>query len=486
MQQAKVLIEAKQLLGENFVFDGVSVGWTNDQLCPVTQTLDTMIDLPGHSTERHNQVHLKIRNSGTVNIRALVNWLRSGDGLISNVDSNVEDAIKYLNATYRQDPASRWITRPKTSSFFHRSPSLTLSLASTGGVLEAIRGIHQTIQVAFGHLSLNVDTVCAAFYVPGVNMIDIARALVGVSARQNFNDPGISSAVMQASDRMVGMFISVRHLSEARNAKKIRIQKLDARGAQGLIFQETDRVTGKNQETSVYDYFKRKYNIALRYPDLPLFLTKDGAFPMELCFSSDGERYKEPLQGPETADFIKWATSPAFVRSSQIMDNVKRLNWHTLETPKAMGLSVSTTMLEVKGRILPCPIPIYRSGTDTRGPDSGQWNLRNKILLSATTFKSWGMLYLPGGRGIDDRTLQNFTRALASSCSTLGLTTPDGPPAFLKGNPQGNVKEEIMNLYAKTGNTFNKKPEILFFLLHQGANPLIYRAIKAVCEVDIG
>ena len=168
------------------------------------------------------------------------------------------------------------------------------------------------------------------------------------------------------------------------------------------------------------------------------------------------------------------------------MDNVKRLHWHELETPKKMGLSVSTTMLQVKGRILPCPIPIYRSGTDTRGPESGSWNLRNKILLSAMTFKSWGVLYLPGGRGVDDRTLQEFTRALANSCLNLGLVTPDGPPTFLKGNPQGNIKEEIRNLYAKTGNTFGQKPQILFFLLHQGANPSLYRTIKAVCEVDIG
>lgn len=180
------------------------------------------------------------------------------------------------------------------------------------------------------------------------------------------------------------------------------------------------------------------------------------------------------------------ATSPAYVRNTQIIDNIKRLEWHSQSTPKAMGLSVSTTMLQVKGRILPCPIPMYRSGTDRRGPESGAWNLRNKTLLSATTFKSWGVLYLPGGRGVDDQILQGFTQALTSSCSNLGLITPDGPPAFLKGNPQGNIKEEIRNLYAKTGNTFGQKPQILFFLLHQGANPSLYRAIKAVCEVDIG
>ena len=310
MQQAKVFIEAKQLFGPRFVFDGVSLGWTADELCSVSKTLDAVIDLPGHTAERHNQVHLSIRNSGTVNIRALVNWLQSGDaGLMSHADSNVEDALKFLNATFRQDPASRWITRPKTSSFFNRSPSLTLALASTGGVLEAIRGIHQAVQVTFGHLSLNVDTVCSAFYVPGVNMVDLARALTGVSPRQNLNDPGMSNTVMQASDRMVGMFVNVRHLSESRNSNKMRIQKLNSQGARGLTFQALNRETGQSLTTSVFDYFQTRYSITLQYPDLPLLITRDGAFPMELCFSAAGERYKEALQGAETADFIKWVST---------------------------------------------------------------------------------------------------------------------------------------------------------------------------------
>ena len=37
----------------------------------------------------------------------------------------------------------------------------------------------------------------------------------------------------------------------------------------------------------------------------------------------------------------------------------------------------------------------------------------------------------------------------------------------------------------KTGNAFNRKPDIFFFLLH-GASTSIYKIIKNVCEVKLG
>ena len=35
-----------------------------------------------------------------------------------------------------------------------------------------------------------------------------------------------------------------------------------------------------------FSYFSSTYNIDLKYPKLPLADTKDGSFPLELCFSA--------------------------------------------------------------------------------------------------------------------------------------------------------------------------------------------------------
>jgi eukaryotic translation initiation factor 2C len=46
-------------------------------------------------------------------------------------------------------------------------------------------------------------------------------------------------------------------------------------------------------ETSVYDYFKRQYNIDLEFWYLPLVKTdKDGTFPMEVCHILENQSYK--------------------------------------------------------------------------------------------------------------------------------------------------------------------------------------------------
>lgn len=169
------------------------------------------------------------------------------------------------------------------------------------------------------------------------------------------------------------------------------------------------------------------------------------------------------------------------------MENVQRLQWHALPTPKQMGFSVSTRMLEVMARILPTPIPQYGAGSDHKGPESGAWNLRGKRLMIPKGFQSWGLLYLVGGRErADDNRVHAFTRALRIEMKNLGMSCPGENPAFLKGNPHGSLKEEIKNLVGKTGNSFQRKPQLLMFLLHAGCSSDIYKTIKNICEVDMG
>lgn len=303
-QQAKVLLKAELLWGKEFVFDGVSLGWST-KLLVVDGEGTKIIDLEGHTAEKPNQVQIKIRKTGSLSIRALVNYLMSGarDGKSSDrMSPEVENCFKALNALYRQDPAARFWTRPNSAAFFVRTPKLTLKLQSTGGVLEAIRGMFQAVTFTFGHLALNVDVTCSAFYVPGLCMIDVARAFAGLPPNQPLNDVQV---IKDACDRMAGMVFVVKHLNPSKNEQKMRVKMVTSKSAAESSFEEMDRITGQSQTISVEQYFKRKYNISLRYPRLPLLSCREGLFPMELCFTASGERYKEPLQGAETADFIK-------------------------------------------------------------------------------------------------------------------------------------------------------------------------------------
>ncbi|MCJ1478569.1 hypothetical protein MMC13_007250 [Lambiella insularis] len=490
MQQAKVVLKARKFWGDSFTFDNNTLGWSTTLLMPVGESRTAFIELDDQpNPEKPNQVEVTLRNSGTLNVKKFVgHLLNSGtSGTISN-DRDIENIFKALNAAYRQDPASRFTTRPNSSAFFSRSPALVLTLQSTGGILEALRGAFQAVSYCFGQLTLNADVVCSAFYVPGLALTDVAKAMAGIPPYQKLNEIGSTPMFRQGCERLTGMFFVVKHLNSVRNAKKIKIQRLSIAGSRETTFEEKNISSGTTAITSVYEYFRRKYNITLRYPDLPLLVSTSGMFPMELCYTPHSERYKEALQGTETADFIKFATTPAYIRAEHIMQNVKRFAWHTLPIPASLGLSVSTSMLQIRGRLLPAPQVLYGRGSDDRGPEGGSWNLRGKSFLKPARFTSWGVMYLPGGlQQLSDYDLQQFCRSLVTSMATVGLGTPNSPPAFLKGNALGNLKGAVGDLVRKTANAFRReKPEMLFFLLHDKANPSIYKAIKSICEVDLG
>ncbi|KAI9798769.1 MAG: hypothetical protein M1833_004599 [Piccolia ochrophora] len=464
---------------ENFVFDAT-------EIVPVGETRNTTIPLPGSTQERPNEVDVAIRNTGKLNIWALVKYLQSGNiDLDPMGNRDIEPLLKWINATYRQDPASRWVTRPNANAYYDRTRETSMQLQSTAGVLEAIRGIFQTVQIRFGKLTLNVDTATTAFWVPDKNLIELLCALVGLSRNTDIQAWYAQNKAQftDAAGRIVGMFFHLRHLSEHRNMRKVKLNKFTAGDAFEMEFdQDKGNQMGR---TNVYDYYRAKYQVELRYPKLPMADTRDGWLPLELCWSAPGERYKEPLQGAETADFIKFATAPATVRAQQIMENVKKLHWHELTTPQTMGLSVKTKMLEVKARVLPSPIPQYGGGTDRQPPQGGRWNLRGKRLLDAKSFHTWGLLYFPAQKKVDDASLQNFCRTVQRGFIDLGIGASRDLPLFLVGNPQGEIRTIIGELMSKAHSQSGKKLEVLMILIH-GASDRLYRAIKHVCDVQFG
>jgi eukaryotic translation initiation factor 2C len=62
--------------------------------------------------------------------------------------------------------------------------------------------------------------------------------------------------------------------------------------AKSVKFKKFDAATKKEVEISVYDYFKKKYGAILELWNLPLIVTtRDGLFPLELCWLVPNQRY---------------------------------------------------------------------------------------------------------------------------------------------------------------------------------------------------
>ncbi|KAI9878840.1 MAG: hypothetical protein M1830_010363 [Pleopsidium flavum] len=408
LQQMKALTHdaVKTFWGDDFVFDGVSLAWSPIELIAIGETVSTTVDLEGHSVQKPNQVEITIRNNGALDIKALVDYIQGGHIELDYMgNQTIEPLMKWLNAIFRKDPASKLITRSKSNAYFERTPSAMKTLSSTGGMLEALRGTFQTAQIRFGRVGLCVDTISAAFWTPGKSLVDLANALAGVPPNQDLQGwfQANRTQFYHSCQRLEGMFINVKHLNSSKNARKMKLIRISQSDAQNTEFDESDVSTGEVRLTTV--------------------------------------------------------------------DSL----WH-------LG---SAADFRDQGRILPAPIPDYSSGTDTQAPVVGSWNLRNKRFLHPSSVASYGLLYLPAIGALDDATLQRFCRAMQSGFNAVGIRTPGALPAYLKGNPQGDIKQAIAELLAKTANAFRCKPELLIFLIH-GRNEKLYRAIKNLCDIHFG
>lgn len=214
-----------------------------------------IIDLPGSKPDRLNQVEISIMNRGSVNVLALVNYIMERKIELDPMgNKDIEPGLKWLNAVYRQDPASRWVTRPNANAYYDRAPGTFMPLRSTADVLEAIRGIYQTVQIRFGKLTVNVDTATTAFWTPNKSLIESVHVLMGLplgrDVEQHFlRDP---PKFFAQCERLVGIYFNVRHLSERRNSCKIKLNKWSKGSALDLEFQ-IDTETGK-EKTNVNEY----------------------------------------------------------------------------------------------------------------------------------------------------------------------------------------------------------------------------------------
>lgn len=69
------------------------------------------------------------------------------------------------------------------------------------------------------------------------------------------------------------------------------------------MFKYRDRAAGTEVELSVFEYFKKIYNIELQHWWLPLIVTeRAGMFPMEMCTLSPNQRYNFKLS-PDQVSF---------------------------------------------------------------------------------------------------------------------------------------------------------------------------------------
>ncbi|PVH73736.1 Piwi-domain-containing protein [Cadophora sp. DSE1049] len=269
-------------------------------------------------------------------------------------DKSVLEAITFLDHCMRQGPSEQYTMIKR--SFFSRgttSHQLDNVVVAMKGVYTSIRLCSPTASVGAPGtgLALNVDVANGTFWAAQ----DVHQAARNYCSQRNralsytvFRDLLLpvkdgkggwaKSEDFKNLSKFVKLKFIVKHRGKGDDKKEYAIKKFTfekgeafsktGAHAKNTHFKFRDRSTGNEQEVTVFDYFKRTYNIELQYWWLPLIITeRAGMFPMELCTLSPNQRYNFKLSPEQTSNMIKFAVTRPKQRVESIVHGINMLKW---------------------------------------------------------------------------------------------------------------------------------------------------------------
>ncbi|KAF8664851.1 hypothetical protein AX16_000692 [Volvariella volvacea WC 439] len=397
------------------------------------------------------------------------------------------DIQPYASATnlFLQQLASRTGVRVGKNRYFFQQLSQSLRL-STG--IEAWKGFSISTRPSYGQLLVNVNVCWAAFVVPG-NLADALNAF-------NANSRG---AMPTLPKQMVSSIkVKLRHLGYhkklfAIGTKTPRDTYFDCAEFGGQI--------------SVEQYFKKKYNIQLKFPaDLPVVDVGTRAktiwVPPELCDILPGCAYRGKLNDRETAQMIRYACNdPRTNFESIVNEGLPILGFKKIagsNAPDSLAgfkLSVDPNPIVIPSRELPPPRISYKQGrADIR---NGGWNILNVKFHRGARVNSWWVLVVqdspnPSISSPDDPILVGLVNGFKNKCISSGMTMPAANPRTFSVqlvNPRRDPgrAESIRKLRELLTRQVNEagRPDFVLVILENRDN-FIYPALKRLGDVDLG
>lgn len=240
---------------------------------------------------------------------------------------------------------------------------------------------------------------------------------------------------------------------------------------------------------SIAQYFSEHYNMACK-KGLPVVeLTKEGnVVPLEAVVILPNQRYRTKLDDKQTSNMIKFAVTLPRDRWAAVQHGLQMLDWPNDRYLQAFGMKISTQPTQVKGRILPPPEPTFQNGKiDTKSAAQGRWRIDGKKFHLANTkpLKSWGFCIVDNGRGpcVTSQQATHFADRLVAVARSHGMQVPNGPHCMVVNTMRGG--EMLSDAWNATGNKFQAKPNMLFFVV-PSKDVELYRRVKKSCECRYG
>lgn len=248
-----------------------------------------------------------------------------------------------------------------------------------------------------------------------------------------------------------------------------------------------DKATGKKETINIETYFRRKYNLALDYWELPMVeMTKKGVvYPMEVLTIHGLHKYPWKLNEYQTSHMIKYAASRPADRLNSVQKSKKMLDHANDPVLQNFGLQIDNNMIRTKARLLPNP-EIQFGGNQRHNPGTnGRWDLRGKKFYQPNQkpLEAWGVGYFVGKRNAVNRTqVESFCDSFIKLYMGHGGSVSKRPNIV---ELREDIGEAVKRLYNTTGVKFQKDPQLLVIIVPD-KNSFTYARIKKSCDCRWG
>ncbi|KAL3668384.1 hypothetical protein V7S43_006473 [Phytophthora oleae] len=385
----------------------------------------------------------------------------------NNPDENVMPILQALDIVARHLGAQRLISVGR--NFFAMKKTHELK-----GGKELCWGYHQAIRVAEKKLLMNVDQAATVFYEPGELMKLVLAVL-------NSRSP---TEVRNLSER------EMRNL--ARALRKLEVVPTHRKDRKRPIFgispdrADQTKVDIKGETMSVADYFAKKYNVYLRYPNLPLVNVgskktgRENWLPIELCEVAPGQRCPN-INDLDTAEIIRQTSQPPSVRQENILSQIRQAGFENDPYLEAFGMKVGQNFETTDVRVLDPPDVQYANVSER--PSRGQWNLKDKKFVCGAVLRNWGVVV---DANVSPRDVKNFIGLMVDTASKCGLSMDcRNPPVIDRSVSHMEVEDLMKTCFDELEDRGNGSPQIIM-VIKQDKGSVSYGRIKRMSDTVLG
>lgn len=478
-----------QKTGPEIIYDGNKLAWSTKDLGAMTFDVDLDLEA-GRQAKGKNKFRVNLRRTKTLNL-SLIDLFLSGRVQLGN---ELIECLSFLDHLLREGPSQNTNFVTIKRSFFGRNATR----ADLGNGIEVFRGIYQSIRLAEGQkMVINVDVSNCCFWQPTSLTTAILvnkefRSIQEIAARMKPDSTG-AAITLSNHHRLIqstfkGVFVKAKYNGNPQPDREWKIAKFDINNANEgrieLVNPQTKKPTG--QVVTIAEYFLKKYNLRLQYPQLPLveMTKKNVKFPMELLHIQPNQRYSVKLSDLQTSKMIKFAVTPPKTRFEMTTQCREQLGWSKDRFLTHYGLQMDHNNVKTNARLL--PPPDVKFGNKTEKPETkGRWDLRGKTFLSTNPQElvSWGVGVFPGRTTANQAAIQKFVLDFTKAYRAHGGKVAQAPPYIMQ--LPADAGQAVEALHQATGNKFQKRPQLLVFIV-QDKTAFHYLRIKKSCDCRYG